>query len=133
MLKARCVRLKNRSHVIGKTVFNFDADGICAIPDAGNNRYDYERLLQMNGVTPVVDAPPSASESALASKPTITQAPAPAPAPASAVPAPAPAPAPPVDDDKAEAETKRETKVSVEAPAEDKPRPRRRAAVKKKK
>lgn len=71
MLKARCPRLAGRTHVIGNTVFPFDKHGICRIPDAGNNRLDYEVLLQQNGVTPWED--PVATEGAL---------PAPAPEPA---------------------------------------------------
>lgn len=51
MLRARCVRMKNRSTVIGKTIFKFDQEGIAAVLDQGHTRNDYEQLLQMNGVS----------------------------------------------------------------------------------
>jgi hypothetical protein len=51
--KAYCPRFANRQTVIGNTVFNFDAKGICTF----KNTYratcieDFEQLVKMNGIT----------------------------------------------------------------------------------
>lgn len=57
LLKVRSTRYKNRNMLMGKTVFNFDSNGFCEVPDVGYARYDYDVLCKMNGFYAVVDEP----------------------------------------------------------------------------
>jgi hypothetical protein len=67
MLKAQCKRLAKRVHVIGNTVFRFDAEGICRVVDQGFNASDFDMLCKQHGVVrldtetelPVGVAPPA--------------------------------------------------------------------------
>ena len=99
-MKAKCIRLADRSVLVGKTVFAFDRFGLCVVIPDGRGGYsvDFANLLKLNGVKEVKDVAPAPSvpaalvpKPALASK--LTPAPKPAPPPA---PAPKLAPAPPV-------------------------------------
>lgn len=70
MLKARCKRLAGRSKVLGNVSFSFNGEGICEVPDQGNNRIWFEQLCRMNGVEKLTGAPaPRVSPSKKATKP----------------------------------------------------------------
>jgi hypothetical protein len=45
MLKAQWRGMAGRTAVIGNTVFAFDSDGICEVPNWGNTLLDFELLL----------------------------------------------------------------------------------------
>lgn len=50
MLKAKSRFDIETNVVIGKTVFSFDKNGICEVPDVGYAGYDFNTLLQRPGV-----------------------------------------------------------------------------------
>lgn len=56
-LLALCPRLKNRTHVLGDTVFIFDSDGISRSDNVGHTYYDFIELLKLNGVTELKEDP----------------------------------------------------------------------------
>ncbi len=56
-MKAKCRRLRGRSHVILSSVFKFDDEGICEV-DLNKDPQAYKAwplLLEMNGVKEIVD------------------------------------------------------------------------------
>jgi hypothetical protein len=50
MLKARCKRLAGRSKILGNVSFSFNGEGICEVPDQGNNRIWFLEMCKTNGV-----------------------------------------------------------------------------------
>ena len=57
MLKAKCKRLAERNVCIGRCVFTFDKNGICEHEAVGNSPIAFAQLLQMHGVSELVEAP----------------------------------------------------------------------------
>jgi hypothetical protein len=55
VLKVKSTRYRNRTIVVGSTVFKFDGDGIAAVSDSSNARVDYETCSKMLGMSKVTD------------------------------------------------------------------------------
>ena len=55
ILKAHCLRFKEKNISINNTVFSFDKDGYCKAKDVGNTKLDFILLCKKNGVVEVVD------------------------------------------------------------------------------
>ena len=56
-MKAKCNRLKERSLLVGRTVFSFDSNGVCTVDGEGrpSTVADFAQLLKLNGVEELFD------------------------------------------------------------------------------
>jgi hypothetical protein len=57
IVKAKCSRLRGRTHVIRSTLFKFDTDGVCEV-NLNEHPYayrDFQYLLKMHGVEEIIE------------------------------------------------------------------------------
>ncbi len=146
-MKARSIRFRNRTIVVGRTAFVFDNQGICAHEPKGNSIADFNALMKYPGVEQV-EAPRDPEDDPTvplaivppmeAHRPAAVETPPPAPPPPVEEPAPPeeeeedvppPPPAPPIEDVLKEIQAETGLKITqVDLPAVEDEEPKEEAA-----